>query len=160
MRTNLGLLLFFVFTLTGCGEAMHTLSDSVDFDLASQPTVRFDNWVRVSPVQVYVHPDIAPATPPKALFVPFRVTQQMENATSLGHNISRMVWQGWLQHKVLGTIEMAQTNQPYRPDIALALGRQRGADLVIGGYITHFIDGGTVGDSVVSIASEAYDVHS
>lgn len=157
MRTTVILVLISLFSFTGCAGS--GLSDSVDFSLASQPAIYLDNWVRLSPVQVYVHPDIAPPVPPKALFVPFRVTQQMENATPFGLNISRMVWQSWLQNKVLNTIEMAQTTQPYRPDIALAMGKQRGADLVVGGYITHFIDGGTVGDSVVSLSIEAYDVH-
>lgn len=150
-----------VLSLSACGGPVgRALSDNVDLDLASQPTIQIDNWVRLSPVQVYVHPDVSPETPPKALFVPFRMTQRMEEASAIGSNVSRLVWQTWLQNRVLGTIEFSTTSTPYRPDIALALGRQRGADLVVGGYITHFLDGGTVGDTVVSIAIEAYDVRS
>lgn len=148
-----------VLALAGCGTPVgRTLSDNVDLDLASEPVIQVDNWVRRSPVQVYVHPDISPATPPKALFLPLRVTQQMEEASAVGANISRLIWQTWLQNKVLGTIEFANTNTPYRPDLALALGAQKRADLVVGGYITHFLDGGTVGDTVVSLSIEAYDV--
>lgn len=151
----------FVLSLAGCGGPVgQTLSDRVNLDLASQPTIQLDNWVRLSPVQVYVHPDVSPETAPKALFVPFRMTQRMEEASAVGVNVSRLIWQTWLQYQVLGTIEFSTTGTPYRPDLALALGRQRGADLVVGGYITHFLDGGTVGDTVVSIAVEAYDVRS
>lgn len=147
--------------LTGCGTKVgNTLSNDVNLDLASQPVVQVDNWVRLSPVQVYVQPDAGPLSPPKALFMPFRVTQQMEQASAVGNNISRLIWQTWLQNRVFGTIEFAATNTPYRPDVALAMGAQRGADLVVGGYVTHYFDGGTVGDTVVSIAIEIYDVHS
>lgn len=153
-------LLCFLILLAACSsQTTRSISNSGDFDLASEATIYIDNWVRRGPVQVYVHPDIAPSTPPKALFMPFRVTQKMENAVTIGRNISTMIWQTWLQNKVLSTIELARTETPYRPDIALAMGRQRGADLVIGGYITHFVDGGTVGDTTVSIAVEIYDVH-
>lgn len=150
-----------ILSLAGCGGPVgRALSDRVNLDLASQPTIQIDNWVRLSPVQVYVHPDVSPETSPKALFVPFRVTQRMEEASAVGVNVSRLVWQTWLQNQVLETIEFSTVGTPYRPDLALALGRQRGADLVVGGYITHLLDGGTVGDTAVSIAVEAYDVRS
>lgn len=131
---------------------------SANVDLASEPTVYVDTFVRQSPVQVYVHPDGPPVEPPKALFMPLRLTQQMENAVSTGYNLSRLYWQSWLQAKVFPVLEFAATNTPYRPDVALAMGRQRGADLVVGGYITHFIDGGTTGDTSVSVAIEIYEV--
>lgn len=161
LTAGCAVLLICTLNLAGCGtQAGQMLSNHVDFDLASQPTIYSDNWVRLSPVQIYVHPDVSPETPPKALFVPFRMTQRMEEATPIGRNISHIVWQTWLQNQVLGTIEFSNSSTPYRPDIALSLGRQRGADLVIGGYITHFLDGGTAGESVASIAVEAYDVRS
>ena len=131
---------------------------TANVDLASEPTVYVDNLVRQSEVQLYVHPDAPPLEPPKALFVPLRLTQQMENALTIGYNLSRLYWQSWLQEKVFPVLEFASTNAPYRPDLALALGRQRGADLVVGGYITHFMDGGTTGDSAVSVAIEIYEV--
>jgi len=39
----------------------------------------------------------------------------------------------------------------------LALGRQRGADLVVGGYITHYLDGGHTGSSSVSVSIEIWE---
>lgn len=137
-----------------------SMNNNVEFDLASEAVIYQDNWVRLSPLQVYVYPTGDPAKTPRTLFVPFRVTQRMENATIVGQNISRVIWQSWLQGEVFDTLEFSSTNTPYRSDVALALGRQRGADLVIGGYVTHFLDGGTVSESAVSITVEAWDVHS
>lgn len=132
---------------------------NVTMDMASQPEVYVDNSVVRNPVQIYIHPDKAPLVAPRTLFVPFRVTQQMENASVIGRNISHYIWQNWLQTKVFSVCEFAQINTPYRPDLAIALAKSKGADMVVGGYITHIVDGGTTGDSSLSLAIEAYDVH-
>lgn len=144
--------------VSGCSVSKESRSMDLDFDLASQPTFFMNNWVERGAVQVFVYPNQPPLEPPRALFMPLRLTQRMENAVTVGHNLSRLVWQSWLQNQVLPVIEFAYTNTPYRPDLALAMGRQKGADLVIGGYITHFLDGGSKGNSEVSLALEIYDV--
>lgn len=149
-----------VLLLGGCGKQMREFNESADFDLAGQPTFYVDDWVRKGPPQVFVHPDISPASPPKAIFVPLRLTQRTENAKAVGMNISRYVWQTWLQEKALPTIEFADNAPPFRLDMALAYARHRNADILIGGTINHYFDGGTVGDSSVSIALELYDVKS
>lgn len=131
---------------------------NVDADVTTQPQVYTDNTVERNPVQVYVHPDRPPAAAPRTLFMPFRVTQHMENASTIGRNISYYVWQNWLQSQVLSVCEFAMTDVAYRPDHALAMARSKGADMVVGGYVTHIVDGGTTGDSSLSISIEAYDV--
>lgn len=136
--------------LAGCG--------SVSADLTSQPEVYVDNMVQRNPVQVYVRPQEPPEAAPRTLFMPFRVTQQMENGTVTGRNISYYIWQNWLQTQALAVCEFAMTDVPYRPDHALAMARSKGADMVVGGYVTHIVDGGTTGDSSLSVAIEAYDV--
>ena len=140
--------------LAGCANQSGPVG--VDFDLASEPTIYLSKHVDRGPVQVYVQPDGEPLSPPRALFFPFRMTQRMEDALSVGQNLSRLVWQTWLQQKVFPTLEYANVSTPYRRDLALAA--RKGADMVVGGYITHFLDGGTMGDTTVSIAIEAYDV--
>lgn len=155
------LLLFGAMLLaSGCGSTMREFKESADMDLASQPTFYIDDWVRKGPPQVFVHPDISPNEPPKAIFMPLRMVQRMENAKAIGMNVSRYVWQSWLQEKALPTIEFADNAPPYRLDLALAYARHRNADILIGGTINHYFDGGTVGDSSVSIALELYDVSS
>lgn len=42
--------------------------------------------------------------------------------------------------------------------MALPLARGMGAELLIGGYITYYFDGGTTGDSRISLQLEVYDV--
>lgn len=147
---------------TGTGkivkDSYNSVRESVNIDLSSQPEIIFDNWVNSSPVQVYVHPDVPPENPPKVLFIPFRMTQDIEHFMTIGRNISHMIWQNWLQNKVFSTLEFLQTTTPYRPELALDIAEKKGADLVVTGYITDFIDGGTTGDTRVSIAIEVYDV--
>lgn len=133
---------------------------NVDVDMTTQPQVYTDNLVQRNPVQIYVQPDRPPETSPRTLFMPFRVTQKMEDATTIGRNISYYIWQNWLQTQALSVCEFAMTDVAYRPDHAMAMARAKGADMVIGGYITHIVDGGTTGDSSLSVSIEAYDVHS
>ncbi len=149
-------LLFFGLGLAGCANQSGPVG--VDIDLAGERTVYVNKHVELGPLQVYVHPDGEPPVPPRALFVPLRMTQRMEYAQQTGHNISRLIWQTWLQEQVFPTLEFAAMSTPYRPDLALSLAARKGADMVVGGYITHFLDGGTMGDTNVSITVEAYDV--
>ncbi|AAS95338.1 lipoprotein [Nitratidesulfovibrio vulgaris] len=133
---------------------------SVDMDLASQPTFYLDDWVRRGYPQVMVRPEGRPEIPPNALFMPLRVTQQMQHPTLVGTNVSRMVWQTWLQQRVFPVIEFADQATPYRQDIALRLARMKGAQVVVGGYVTYFVEGGTAGDTRVSLQIEILDVAS
>ena len=149
------------FFLSGCStSAGRAFTSNVDFSLAGERTIYWDEWVRKGDPQVFVSPDRAAENPPTAVFMPLRITQKMEHANSVGYNLSRIVWQTWLQQGTLPIIEFAEGAPPYRPDLALAYGRQRKADLAIGGTINYFSDGGTVGDSAVSLSLEIYDVNS
>lgn len=149
------LLLFTACFYAGCSSPPRA---GVNLDLASQPTFYVDDWVRRGNPQILVHPVGTPATKPTALFVPLRVTQPMNEPSIVGNNISRMVWQNWLQNQVFPVIEFDGGATPFRPDIALRLARQKGAQVVIGGYVTYFVDGGTVGDTRVSLQLDIYDV--
>lgn len=149
---------FALWSLFACITLLASCAN-VDMDMTTQPTLFINNAVQRNPVQIYVQPDRPPMTSPRTLFMPFRVTQKMEEATILGRNISYYIWQNWLQTQVLSVCEFAMTDVAYRPDHALAMARSKGADMVVGGYITHIVDGGTTGDSSLSVSIEAYDVH-
>lgn len=131
----------------------------VYIDLASQPIFYMDDWVRRGNPQVSVRP----ATPPNrrltALFVPFRVTQQMEKPGVVGLEVSRQIWQTWLSEKVFPVIEFAENATPYRRDLAMQMAALRGAQLLVGGYVTHYVNGGTSGDSKLSVSLEIWDVN-
>ena len=147
--------------LGGCStSAGRAVTSNVNFSLSGERAVYWDEWVRKGTPQIFVSPDRAPEKPPTALFMPLRLTQKMEHANSVGYNLSRIVWQTWLQNGTLPAIEFAEGAPPYRSDLALAYARGRNADLVIGGTINYYKDGGTVSDSAVSLSLEIYDVKS
>ncbi len=119
--------------------------------------IQLTNWVRRAKPQIYVKPSHSPDKAPTALFVPLRVTQEIRDPVSVSRNLSRTVWQAWLSLKTFAVLEFAGDAQPYNPERALALGRKKGADLVVGGYITHYLDGGHTGASEVSISLEVWE---
>ncbi|MEG2173205.1 MAG: hypothetical protein RRY29_08070 [Desulfovibrionaceae bacterium] len=142
--------------LVSCADSPMGLSVSGNFSNPYQ--VQIDQWVRRNPPAVYVQPTVTPDHAPRALFVPLRITQDMNNRLSIGNNISRQIWQVWLSQQAFSVLEYTDTGRPFSAREAIALGRQRGAELVVGGYITHFMDGSSYGDSSVSLAIEVYEV--
>jgi hypothetical protein len=126
-------------------------------DLANPFQVQVNNWVRRQPPQIYVRPNISPTSPPTALMVPLRITQDIRDPVSVSRNLSRTLWQTWLNQQAFSVLEYAYDAQPYDPKYALALGKQKGADLVVGGYITHYLDGGHTGSSSISISIEIWE---
>ena len=130
---------------------------NVTGDLATPFQVQVNNWVRRQPPQIYVRPNISPTKPPAALMVPLRVTQEIRDPVSVSRNLSRTLWQAWLNQQTFAVLEYAYDAQTYDPKRALALGKQKGADLVVGGYISHYLDGGHNGSSSVSISVEVWE---
>lgn len=131
---------------------------AADGDIPSGPTFLVDDWVRRGHPQVNVRAQNTPRQAPTALFVPLRLTQPTEKARTVGNSISRQVWQAWLQQQVFPVIEFADNAPPYRADLAMQMARAKGAQVVIGGYITQLLDGGTAGDSRLSLQLEIYNV--
>jgi hypothetical protein len=126
-------------------------------DAATPLQVQLNNWVRRQEPQIYVRPDISPSSAPTALMVPLRITQEIRDPVSLSRNLSRTFWQAWLARRPFSVLEYAHDALPYEPGRALALGKRKGADLVVGGYITHYLDGGHTGSSSVSISIEIWE---
>jgi hypothetical protein len=147
--------LLFPLLLSFCSASNPQVNMTGDFSTPLQ--VQLNNWVRRQPPQIYVRPTIASSSPPTALMTPLRVTQEIRDPVSLSRNLSRTFWQAWLSQRAFSILEYAHDAQPYEPKRALALGRQKGADLVIGGYITHYLDGGHTGSSSVSISIEIWE---
>lgn len=152
-------LLVLTLGLAGCATAQF-IDDSSDFDLAGQPTFYRDQWVRLSPAEVLIEPAYEAFYAPKVLFFPFRVTQDMEYARTAGYSAGRTVWQTWTSMRLFPAMEFTGDPTPYRRDMAVMMGRKRGADLVIGGFVTYIYPGGTAGDTQLSLQIEAIDTHS
>jgi hypothetical protein len=139
---------------------MRGMDEQVRIDPTDKNLVYRDQWVRREPPEVHVQPVSAPPEGLRALFIPFRVTQIMDKPIPLGYGMARTVWQTWLTMRLFPNLEFSGDDTPYRRDRAVDLGRRRGADLVIGGFVTYVYAGGTAGDSRVSLQIEAHDVPS
>ncbi len=141
-------------------SASRATPDGLSGALTSQPQVVWDQWVRKSAVQVYVRPKSEPAMEPTVLFFPFQSKIDIPQGRHISRELSRMVWQTWLAEEVFPVVEFAEYADYYTPQRAVALARQRGADLVVGGYVTNYMAGGTVSDTYVAMQLEVYDAAS
>lgn len=129
-------------------------------DLSMPIQVLTDNFVRRQKPAVYVQPQTPIGHRPRALFVPLRMVQNMNNAVTFSDMLSREIWQVWLGQGAFETLEYAPYAGPFDRQRALALARQKGAEILVGGFINHYMDGGSGGESSVSLAIEVYDVKS
>lgn len=150
------LLVIALTALAGCAA----VEDRVQFQLGSQPVVYRDQWTRREPPAVFVYPKDAVGAEPSVLFVPFRVTQKITDPEMIGYAQSRTVYQTWLSMEIFPIMEYAAAEGPFRRDRAIALARARGADLVVGGFVTYYLAGGSRTDSQLAIQVEIYDAAS
>lgn len=146
--------------LSACGSVQTKADNSpvgFDFDMASSGTVYLDAWVHRRDAQVLVYPQMSPPTPPKAIFVPFRMNQDMREGSEVAEHISRIFWQSWLQQQTFEVLRYSPELMPFIPGASIAAGRALGADLVVSGYVTRLLAGGTAGDSRLAVQVDIYD---
>ena len=146
--------------VSGCAKSPDDSRSAVTLtgDLSTPIQIQTDNFVRRQPPVAYVSPTAPLGHRPKAIFVPLRMVQQTTNAVTFSDLLSRQIWQVWLSLGAFQTLEYAPWAGPFERERALAIARQQGAELLVGGYINHFIDGGSGGESSVSLSMEVYDV--
>lgn len=146
----------------GCATTPDDSRTSISLagDFSTPIQIQIDNFVRRQPPAVYVAPRQRADHRPRALFVPLRTRQQITNAVTFSEMLSRQIWQIWLSLNAFETLEYAANAGPFEPQRALALARRQGAELLVGGYINHYMDGGSGGESSLSLAIEIYDVKS
>lgn len=167
-RNNWRVLLFMILALSlglaasGCAKSPDDSRSAVTLtgDLSTPIQIQTDNFVRRQPPVAYVSPIAPLGHKPRALFVPLRMVQQTSNAVTFSDLLSRQIWQVWLSLGAFEALEYAPWAGPFERERALALARQQGAELVVGGYINHYMDGGSGGESSVSLSMEVYDVKS
>lgn len=148
------------FCALGCARSPDDSYSSVSLtgNLSTPFQVLADNFVRRQPPVAYVKPQAPLGHRPRALFVPLRAVQQIGNAVTFNDMLSRQVWQILLSQGAFNTLEYAPYNGPFNRDRALALAKRKGAELLVGGVINHYMDGGANGESSVSLGLEVYDV--
>lgn len=145
--------------LAGCGTWRGT-DEHLLLDPSGKTTIYRDTWVQRNPPEVHVQPKSRAPSDLRVLFIPFRVTQPMDNPTILGYTTARTIWQTWLTMQIFPNMEFTGDDTPYRRDRAVQLGQMRGADMVIGGFVTYVYAGGTAGDSQMAVQVEAHDTRS
>lgn len=155
----LAAILVLLFSHMGC-TTMRGIDEHVLIDPSGKNVIYRDAWVQRNPPEVHVSPASAAPSDLRVLFIPFRVTQAIDNPTILGYTTARVVWQTWLEMRLFPNLEFTGDDVPYRRDRAMALARSRGADMVVGGFVTHVYSGGTVGESQLALQLEAHDVRS
>lgn len=142
--------------MTACANSPVTAS--FDGEMATPYHVQYDTAVQRQPPAVYVRPNISPNTVPTGLFVPLRIAQSMNNRHAVSRNLSRQIWQVWLSQQAFSALEYDDAVAPQRVEEALWQARRRGAQLLVGGAVTHLMDGGSVGDTSLSLHIEIYEV--
>ncbi|SKA69211.1 hypothetical protein [Desulfobaculum bizertense] len=144
--------------LAACMALFLLCSCAGDFDLSGPGTVYLDEEVKSSDVQRMVQPKNHPMRPLTALMLPLRVDQKMRDRSYLGMELSRIVWQSMLEVQAFPALSFAE-DSALRNDFAAAqsVAISQGADLIIGGEITHILDGGTAGQTQVSMRIRVYD---
>lgn len=154
------LLMFMLAASIGCARSPDDSfsSISVTGDFATPFQILTDNFVRRQPPAVYVHPQAPLDHRPRALFVPLRAVQEVGHAVTFSDMLSRQIWQVWLSQGAFENLEYLPEAGPFSRDRALAIARRKGAEVVVGGYINHFMDGGSGGESSLSLNIEVYDV--
>ncbi|MDR2573750.1 MAG: hypothetical protein LBC94_05310 [Desulfovibrio sp.] len=155
-------LVFSLFLLAACAREPNDTGGLISLagDFSTPFQIHIDNFVRRQPPAVYVSPRGRLDGKPRALFVPLRFTQQVAHPVSFSNMVSRQVWQIWLSLEGFEVLEYASEGGPFEAGRSLALARARGADYLVGGYINHYLDGGSGGESSASLAVEIYDVKS
>ncbi|MBQ9406795.1 MAG: hypothetical protein IJU37_08705 [Desulfovibrio sp.] len=122
--------------------------------------IEINNFAHRQPPAIYVSPLKELGHRPRALFIPFRVVQQIADPVSFADMLSRQFWHVWLSLNAFHSLQYASGYGPWDRARGLALARAQGAELVVGGYINEYVDGGNSGTSSVSLAVEVYDVRS
>ena len=139
--------------LGGCAR----IQDNVSFDMTAPAMFYKNQWARRGDPLVHVQAAEISDVSLTALFVPFRVTQPISNPEIIGYSEARTVWQTWLGMRIFSTMEFDAEAGPFRRDVALRRARAKGADLLVGGFVTYYYSGGSISDSQIALQIEIYD---
>lgn len=148
------LILLCILFFTGC-----SVKDRVDVSFSDKPAYYMDAYVTRGKPEIHVYP-LTDVGGIKVIFVPFKVVQKMDNPEMVGYSLARGFWQTWASMEVFDQFEFFAEAGPFRRDLAIAYARSRGADMVVGGFVTHIFAGGNSSDNRLSLQIEAYDVGS
>lgn len=151
MRSISLLLLALVLLTAGCsGVAFQPR-------IAEKSVLVVTQMVRTSPLVVMVQPKRSSMREYSALFIPFRIEQEISDARHHGRELMRILWTDWTSKSLFPTMVYDDTAFYRSPEEALRIARQKGADLAVTGVVTYLLHGGTQGDTAASVRVEIYD---
>lgn len=146
------LLALSIILLTGCAI--------VDPSFTGKTKVYTDAPIHKSKVVMSAQPRGRQLQPLTALFLPLYVQEPTPDYQVLGDQLGGIFYETWREKQMFPIFEFA-TGQTFRGrNRALATARNRGADLVIVGFITHMLCGSTLGDTDLSLNVKIYHAHS
>lgn len=132
----------------------------VTADFSNAPTLYVDQYVeRPWLPEIYVQPQTAPLAPLTAVLVPLRMRTHYSNAQGLSEELTRVFWNAWLQQRVFPGLMMLEGEKWRGAQGIRTMAASGGADLVIGGEITHLMFGGTAGNTELAVRLEIYDAN-
>lgn len=152
MRQVTPLLLVLVLLSAGCGSGV-----AFQPRLTEKSVLVVDQWVDTSPLMVMVRPKRSAMREYSALFIPFRVEQDISDVRHHGRELMRVFWSDWTSKSVFPTMVYDDTLYYRSPEEAVRLARQKGADLAVTGVVTYLLHGGSYADTAASIRLEVYD---
>lgn len=144
--------------LAGCAESTMTLG--MAGETATPYHFRYNAGVHTRGPYIHVRPNASPNFPPTALLMPLRVLQDMREPRALAIGVTRQIWNVWLEQSNFSALEFNETVIPHTVQDAMGIARRRGAQLLIGGYIEHIIDGSVNGQSSLSLRVDVFEVAS
>lgn len=138
-----------ILALAGCNTYQPRLTHESELTL--------DKGVDASPLSVYSEPAQPAGKNLSLLILPFRLSEDISDGRHLGRSLAQSFWQVWTGIKVFATQAYDGEARYYSRSQAVALARKAGADLVLGGVVSHYLHGGTRSDSSISLRIDIYD---
>ncbi|BBD08643.1 uncharacterized protein DFE_1917 [Desulfovibrio ferrophilus] len=155
---HLGALLMACLTALSLAACNANVGAGVTADFSSTPTLYIDQYVeRPWLPEIYIQPRTAPLEPLTAVLVPLRMRTHYSNAKGLSEELTRVVWNSWLKQRVFPGLVMLEGEKWRGPQGIMTMPSAGGADLVIGGEVTHLMFGGSAGNTELAIRLEIYD---
>lgn len=142
----------------GLAACTSSLGAGVTADFANVPTVYVDQSVqRAWNPEIYVQPVAAPIEPLTAVLVPLRMRTHYSDTRVLSEELTRGIWNTWLKERVFPGLMMLEGEKWRGAKTVRYLPGAAGADLIIGGEVSHLMFGGTAGDTQLALRLEVYD---
>jgi len=141
--------------LCGCATDVAKVPNKVDLSL--QGIQYYDDaGVVLSDVAEAVTPVSMPGDEPRVLMVPFAVRQDVGVRREIGQEMGDIFYRTWLGERVFGVMEYDTSRRWTGVKDALAYAKAKGANTLLIGNISHFMEGGGTGRTSIGLTVQLY----